>query len=220
MPDNSAEVKVHAVRSFGATADLINVREVSRTERLAQLANERPDAYLASAFDDQLVIDGNATLGDELAELGFDSVIVPVGGGGLSSGLIQSFARKGVATEVFGAEPLMANDAADPACGRTDRQRDGTSDDRRRNTYFIAGAPELAHPERRGRGYYRGYRRTHRRGVEAVLRFRQPEMRTDRRPSLAAMLEQPERFEGKKVCLVVSGGNVDPALYAQLLTGK
>ena len=112
MPDNSARVKVDAVRSFGAEADLINVNEISRTERLAQLSEQRPDAYLASAFDDQLVIDGNATLGDELAGHNFDAVIVPVGGGGLSSGLIQSFQKNKARTEVVGAEPLMANDAA------------------------------------------------------------------------------------------------------------
>ena len=94
------------------TADLIDVNVISRTERLEQLADERPDAYLASAFDDQLVIDGNSTLGDELAKHDFDTVIVPVGGGGLISGTIQSFERNGTTTEIVGAEPLLANDAA------------------------------------------------------------------------------------------------------------
>jgi threonine dehydratase len=112
MPHNSAAVKVAAVRSYGATADLIDVKVISRTDRLAQIANERPDAYLASAFDDKFVIDGNSTLGDELAQMGFDSVVVPIGGGGLSSGIVQSFKRHGVSTEVYAAEPLMANDAA------------------------------------------------------------------------------------------------------------
>ncbi|HEY2848192.1 MAG TPA: pyridoxal-phosphate dependent enzyme, partial [Pyrinomonadaceae bacterium] len=112
MPHTSAQVKIDAVRSYGAEANLINVNEVSRTERLAQLAAGRPSAYLASAFDDKFVIEGNSALGDELAEKGFDAVIVPIGGGGLSSGIIQSFRRNSVATEVYAAEPLMANDAA------------------------------------------------------------------------------------------------------------
>ncbi len=50
MPHNSAKVKVDAVRSYGAEADLIDVRVISRTGRLEQLASERPDAYLASAL--------------------------------------------------------------------------------------------------------------------------------------------------------------------------
>nr|HMT08668.1 pyridoxal-phosphate dependent enzyme [Pyrinomonadaceae bacterium] len=112
MPANSASVKVEAVRSFGATADLIDVNVVSRAERLKQLASERPNAYLASAYDDQLVIDGNSTLGDELAGHNFDAVVVPIGGGGLISGIIQSFERNACKTEIIGAEPAMANDAA------------------------------------------------------------------------------------------------------------
>src|SRR6188474_1754399 len=95
MPDNSARVKVEAVRDYGATVDLINVREISRSERVQQLASETGEAYIASAYDDSLVVDGNASLGDELIALGrrFDAVIVPVGGGGLIGGIAKSFAR-------------------------------------------------------------------------------------------------------------------------------
>jgi threonine dehydratase len=37
--------------------------------------------------------------------------------------------------------------------------------------------------------------------------------------ALGAVLAQPERFRGKKVCCVISGGNADPALYAELIAG-
>jgi threonine dehydratase len=53
---------------FGATVDLIDTTKVTRNERIAQLADQMPGAYLASAYDDQLVIDGNATLGAEIAK--------------------------------------------------------------------------------------------------------------------------------------------------------
>ena len=112
MPDTSAKVKVDAVRSYGATADLIDTKVIGRNERVENLAREMPDAYKASAYDDQFVIDGNATLGDELAEMQFDVVISPVGGGGLISGLITGLNRNGANPDVFGAEPLLANDAA------------------------------------------------------------------------------------------------------------
>src|ERR1051325_6879289 len=58
MPDTSAQVKIDAVREFGGTVDLVNVRKVSRAARVAVLANENPDAYIASAYDDPLVIEG------------------------------------------------------------------------------------------------------------------------------------------------------------------
>ena len=110
MPATSAQVKVDAVREFGGTVDLIDVREISRAARVAQLAAENPDAYVASAYDDPLVIEGNASLGAELAALAreFDYVVAPVGGGGLTSGLIKGLREAGSATRVIGAEPLVA----------------------------------------------------------------------------------------------------------------
>src|SRR6187549_3497278 len=46
MPRDSAEVKVEAVRDYGATVDLIDVREVSRSERVQQLAAETSKPYI------------------------------------------------------------------------------------------------------------------------------------------------------------------------------
>ena len=114
MPHDSARVKVEAVRDYGATVDLIDVREISRSERVRQLAAETGEAYVASAYDDPLVIEGNASLGDELIALGrrFDAIVVPVGGGGLIGGIAQRVARAKSATKVFGAEPALGNDAA------------------------------------------------------------------------------------------------------------
>ncbi|OQY82753.1 MAG: hypothetical protein B6D41_17955, partial [Chloroflexi bacterium UTCFX4] len=45
MPNNSAQVKIDAVREYGAQVDLIDVNAVSRAARVAQLAAEHPDAY-------------------------------------------------------------------------------------------------------------------------------------------------------------------------------
>src|ERR1044071_5402835 len=114
MPATSAQVKIDAVREFGGAVDLIDVREISRAARVAELAGENPDAYVASAYDDPLVIEGNASLGAELAALScdFDYVVAPVGGGGLTSGVIKGLLAAGSTARVVGAEPLMANDAA------------------------------------------------------------------------------------------------------------
>ncbi len=67
MPETSAQVKIDAVRGYGATVDLVDTNKIGRNERVAQLATEMPDAYFASAYDDKFVIDGNSSLGDELA---------------------------------------------------------------------------------------------------------------------------------------------------------
>jgi threonine dehydratase len=220
MPANSAQVKVDAVRSYGAAADLIDIKQVSRTERLAQLAHERPDAYLASAFDDKFVIEGNSTLGDELVDRGFDLVIVPIGGGGLSSGMIRSFKRNGVATEVYAAEPLMANDAA-----RSIRAGELLANDTEPQT-IADGARTLSVGDLNWPILKEGIA-----GVVEVAEDKIAEaMRTyfslanlKCEPTgalpLGALLTNREQFVGKRICLVVSGGNVDPGVYSKLLVG-
>jgi threonine dehydratase len=218
MPHNSAKVKVDAVRSYGAEADLIDVNVISRTGRLEQLANERPDAYLASAFDDQLVIDGNSTLGDEIVTRDFDVVVLPIGGGGLISGTIQSFARNGRSTEIVGAEPLLANDAArslragELIANETEPQTiaDGTRTLSLGNLNWPIiknGVKEIIEvPEEKI--------------VEAMrLYFGLANLKCEPTGaiSLGAVLQNREKFVDKKICLVVSGGNVDPAVYKQLI---
>src|SRR5262245_13228279 len=114
MPKTSAKVKVDAVREFGAEVELIDVAKTSRAARLRELAVAHPNAYIASPYDDPLVIAGNATLGVELARSGraFDFVIAPVGGGGLTAGLVQGLRSAGSPARVYAAEPQLANDAA------------------------------------------------------------------------------------------------------------
>lgn len=219
MPHNSAQVKVDAVRSFGAVADLIDVKVVSRAKRLTELANERPDAYLASAYDDQLVIDGNSTLGNELGEHYFDAVIVPVGGGGLISGIVQSFERTAKNTAVIGAEPLMANDAARSLRAgellANDSEPQTIADGTRTLSLGNVNWPIIKN------------------GVQEIIEVTEDNIKTGLKLyfelanlkceptgalSLGAVLVERERFTGKKICLVVSGGNVDPAVYASLLS--
>ena len=51
MPDTSAAVKIDAVRDYGGTVELIDVRTVSRAARVAELGRAHPDAYLASVAE-------------------------------------------------------------------------------------------------------------------------------------------------------------------------
>jgi threonine dehydratase len=219
MPHTSAQVKIDAVRSYGAEADLINVNEVARTERLAQLAEERPNAYLASAFDDKYVIEGNSTFGDELADKSFDAVIVPIGGGGLSSGIIQSFQRNGVATEVFAAEPLMANDAA-----RSLREGHIVQNEKEPQT-IADGARTLSVGDLNWeilQDGLAGVLEVPEENIADALRtyFALANLKCEPTGALplGALMLHKERFAGKKVCLVVSGGNVDLALYCRILS--
>ena len=220
MPDNSAQVKVEAVREYGATVDLINVRDVSRSERVRQLAAECGDAYVASGYDDPLVIEGNASLGKELLALGrrFDAIVVPVGGGGLIGGVAQSIARSNAATRVFGAEPALANDAARSIReGRiiVNEQEPQTIADGARTVSLgqhnwaiirehVAGIVEVSEEQIRE-------------GVRLLYSLANLKVEPTGALAIGALLAAPDLFRDQQVCCVVSGGNVDAAVYWQCL---
>lgn len=220
MPDDSARVKVDAVREYGATVDLINVREISRSERVQQLAAESGEAYVASGFDDPLVIDGNASLGDELIALGraFEAIIVPVGGGGLIGGIAQSVARANAATKVFGAEPALANDAARSLReGRiiANEQEPKTIADGART--ISLGQHNWAIIREQVAGIIEVSEEQIREGVRLLYGLANLKVEPTGALAIGALLAAPDQFRDQTVCCVVSGGNVDPAVYRECI---
>lgn len=220
MPHNSAQVKVEAVREYGATVDLINVREVSRSERVRQLAAERGDAYVASGYDDPLVIDGNASLGDELIALArsFEAIVVPVGGGGLIGGIAQSVARVKAAIKVFGAEPALANDAARSLReGRiiVNEQEPQTIADGARTVSL--GQHNWAIIREQVAGIVEVSEEQIREGVRLLYSLANLKVEPTGALAIGALLAAPDLFRDQQVCCVVSGGNVDAAVYRQCI---
>src|SRR5207249_7689804 len=59
MPNTSAKTKVDAVREFGGEVELIDVTRITRAARVGELSAMHRDAYIASPYDDPLVIEGN-----------------------------------------------------------------------------------------------------------------------------------------------------------------
>lgn len=219
MPETSAQVKIDAVRGFGARVDLVDTTKIGRNERVAQLAQKMPAAYFASAYDDQFVIDGNSTLGNELAERDFDMVIVPVGGGGLISGILTGLRRSDREAEVFGAEPLLGNDAA-----RSFRTGKLISNEQEPMT-IADGARTISLGNLNWPIIQKGVKDfievSDEKIAEAVqLYFGLANLKTEPTGalSLGSILENPEQFRERKICLVVSGGNVDPNVYCQLIS--
>jgi len=219
MPSTSAQVKIDAVRSYGATVDLVDTAKIGRNLRVSQLAAEMPDAYVASAYDDDFVIDGNSSLGDELAALGLDVVISPVGGGGLISGISKGLCRYGSKAELFGAEPLLGNDAArslragriipnetEPTATLADGARTISLGTRNWEIIKVGVAEIIEVSEEQIIEALRSYFRLANLKCEPTGAL-----------SLGALIERREQFAGKRVGVVVSGGNVDPAIYSRLL---
>jgi threonine dehydratase len=220
MPSVAPKVKVDAVREYGAQVDLVDVKKKGRLERLAELAKDFPEAYVASPYDDPLVIEGNATLANELFALGldFDFIIAPIGGGGLTSGLVKAVQRSGRKTEVLAAEPALSNDAAESfRAGHIVSQPDesATIADGARMlrlgdtnweilSHGLAGVIEVSEDQIKE-------------SVRLLFALANLKAEPTGALSLGALLAEPERFKGRRVCCVISGGNADPALYAKLI---
>jgi len=221
MPETSAKVKIEAVKGYGATVDLIDTKKVKREVRVQQILDTMPNAYRASAYDDTFVIDGNATLGREIADYSdFDAIIVPVGGGGLSAGIIKGLCEIGSPIRVYGAEPLLGNDASRSLqAGEivANESEPMTLADGARTLSLgkqnwailkdgIAGIIEVSDEKI---------------GDAMRLYFSLANLKSEPTGalSLGAVLEKSKDFSDKKVCLIVSGGNVDTELYRNILAG-
>jgi threonine dehydratase len=220
MPHDSVAVKVQAVKDYGGVVDLVDVREKSRAARLAELAALDPDAYVAGGYDSALMIVGNSTLGKELAELSgkVDAIVTPVSGGGLASGIVTGLRARSAAIPVIAAEPQLGNHTARSLRAGTrivDDHEAATIADGARTVALgrrnwdilkdgLAGVVEI--PELAIRD-----------GVRLLFEFANLKAEPTGALSLAALLVDRERFKDKRVCCVVSGGNVDAALYASLL---
>jgi len=218
MPETSAKVKIDAVRGYGATVDLIDTNKISRNDRIAQLAAEMPDAYFASPYDDRFVIDGNSTLGNELAFEDFDVVISPIGGGGLISGLITGLHRHMKPTVVYGAEPLLGNDAARSLRAgqivRNETEPTTLADGARTISLGNLNWPIIRE------GVADVIEVSEENIAEAVrMHFGLANLKCEPTGalSLGALLERPDEFRDKRVCVVVSGGNVDGEVYRSIL---
>ena len=166
------------------------------------------------------MIAGNSSLGDELAALDNppDVVVAPVGGGGLTAGLIQASQRAAQRMSVIGAEPLMANDAA-----RSLRAGHIVVNETEPQT--IADGTRTLSVGKHNWALLKD-------GIETIVEVPEDAIREAVRLlfllanlkaeptsglSVGALLTAPDLFANRRVCCVITGGNVDPAVYTSIV---
>jgi threonine dehydratase len=239
MPANSAQVKIAAVRDYGARVDLVDTATIRREDRVAELAAADASAYVASAYDDVLVIQGNATLGRELAAMNaqarvaahngaggfastgpFDAIIAPVGGGGLAAGILTGLRDAGDATPVWGAEPAIANDLVRSlAAGHIiahDREPQTIADGARTRS---VGVHTWAVLQRGLAGAIEVPEADIREGLRLCFHLANLKVEPTGAVTVGAMLAAGQRFRGQHVCCIASGGNVDPQVFWDIIGG-
>jgi len=222
MPNTSAKTKLEAVREFGGDVELIDVTRITRSERVRELAALHGDAYIASPYDDPLVIEGNATLGEELAASGesFDFIIAPVGGGGLTSGIIRGLRASGCPVRVYGAEPELANDAARSlrsGCLLANETEPPTIADGVRT--LSLGQHNWAILRDGLEGIVEVSEEQIKESVRLLFTLANLKAEPTGALGVAALLAAPKLFCGQAVCCIASGGNVDPELFRSILAG-
>jgi threonine dehydratase len=111
IPDIAPAHKIAYVRRLGAEIEVVPSER--RLTRALEIAQER-GMTLVPPFDDPLVIAGQGTIGLEILDevTAPAAVLVPVGGGGLASGVASAVKALSPATLVVGVEPELAGDAA------------------------------------------------------------------------------------------------------------
>ena len=209
VPTTTPVVKREAILAYGAELVLCEPTMAARSATVARLQAET-GAELVHPFDDARVIAGQGTATLELMGTapGLDALIAPVGGGGLLSG--AATAGRGLHPDlaIYGAEPSGAADAqASLRQGRciTDRHADTICDGLRGHlsplTFSILrerGAEILDVPDEE---------------IAAAMRLLWERLKQVVEPSaavpLAAILRHRDRFRGKRVGVILSGGNVD-----------
>lgn len=219
MPTTSARVKIDAVIGYGATVVMVDTTKQSRANKVAEIHSKFPSAHIASAYDCEWVIKGNASLGREIArsKYAFDRVVCPVGGGGLSSGIITGLCELGSQIPVCGAEPQMANDAA-----RSLRQNTLICHDIEPQT-LADGARTLSLGQRNFEVLKNGMSEIVEVSEDNIIRGLQLLAKEGLRVeptaalSIGALLTSPRQFSNLKIGCVLSGANVDSDLYSRLM---
>jgi threonine dehydratase len=225
MPDVSAPVKVEAVRALGADVHLVPVAE--RVERTEAIAAERGMAIIPP-YDHPHIIAGQATVGLEIVADApdVDAVLVPVGGGGLSSGVATAVHALSPSTVVIGVEPELAADAVESLAAGTvvhwspEQTGRTAADGLRTNLSDLT----LAHLQANLDGIVTVTEDELLSTVGSLARTARLVAEPSGAVAPAAYLhrraELRERFglaEDAVVVAVVSGGNLDPALLASLI---
>ncbi|PYK32785.1 MAG: serine dehydratase [Verrucomicrobia bacterium] len=209
MPSNSAKVKVRAVESYGAHIVFCEPMEEAREAQCAEVI-KKTSAMLIHSFENEDVIAGQGTAAMELLEEvpDLDLVMCPVSGGGLLSGTAVAAKSMQPKIKVVAAEPENVDDSAQSfrAGKRIVTEKKFTIADGLRTNI---GEPNFAIVQR----YVDDIVTVSEAAIVSAMRTIWETMKIIVEPSAAvpyaAVVEQKIDISGKRVGIILTGGNVD-----------
>lgn len=219
MPDNSPQVKINAVKDYGAAITFCEPNQQAREDTLQQIINETGATFI-HPYDDYRVITGQATCAKELIEAAsaLDCIVAPVGGGGLLSGTLLSAKYFSPNTVVYAGEPSGAADAIlSIKSGKIEQAPFvNTIADGLLTTLGDKTLPII-------KEYIKEILLVTDEEIKAALKLVYERMKIIIEPScavpLAVVLKNRGIFSGKKVGLIFTGGNVDVTKISEWMKG-
>lgn len=224
MPSTAPKVKLDATRALGAEIVPVGPASEERIRKAEKLEREQK-LVAVPPYNDEKIIAGQGTIGLEILEDRPDAelVVVPVGGGGLISGVAAAMKESRPKIKVIGVEPEFAADA---------------------QASFRSGSIQTVSGESASRTLADGLRSQSigpinfehiRKYVDDIITVKEHEIRQAMRHLLfsARILAEPsgavttaalifhaaELPRAEKIVAVVSGGNVEPQLFSDILMG-
>ncbi len=216
MPVTTPFVKVAVTKAYGAEV-LLDGETISEAQARAEAEARKRGLIWVHPYDDPHVIAGQGTIALEMLEEvpGLDVLVIPIGGGGLISGIATAAKAIKPAIEIVGVESALypsfwnaIHGEQLPLGGATLAEGIAVKN---------VGALTLPIVRALVSGIVLVDEEHIERAVNAYLTLQKAMAEGAGAAGLAAMLAEPARFAGKRVGLVLCGGNIDPRILASIM---
>ncbi len=209
MPRTAPQAKKDAVRGYGGIITECEPSTSSREEVFARV-QAQTGAEFVHPYNDPRVIAGQATCAMELIEQveGLDAVVAPIGGGGMVSGSCLTLSNLAPKVKIYAAEPEQADDAA-----RSFRAGQIIADDAPQTVADGLKVPLKDLTWHFVRNFVTDIHTAAEQEIIDAMRLIWQRMKIVMEPSsavpLATILKNRDVFAGKRVGVIITGGNVD-----------
>ncbi len=216
MPRHTPNVKVSRTRGFGAQV-ILRGESLEASFRFTQTLVQERGLHLIHPYDDEKIIAGQGTIAIEMleAEPALDVLLIPVGGGGLIAG--NAIAAKTIRPEIeiIGVQSQQFPAVQQALAGKEIRCKAITIADG--IGVKVPGTLTLPIIRESVDQILLVSEREIEAAVLLLLEVEKTVIEGAGAVGLAALLNQPERFKGKKVGLILSGGNIDMLALSSII---
>jgi threonine dehydratase len=218
VPESAPRAKLAAIERLGGA--ILKVPYERWWQALVDARFDEAPGHFVHPVMDELVMAGNGTIGLELVEQldDIDAVLVPWGGGGLSTGIASALAARSPATRVYACEPATGAPVTTAFAVGSPAPVDFVP-----SWVDGAGSKAVLTPMwERARPLLAGAFAVPLDDVAAAVRLLVERARVvaEGAGALALAVALSESFDARRIVCIVSGGNIDAARLAEILSGR